>query len=729
MRIHSIYRVELVRILHDPLTWLLTFLTALAPLAGYSFYAPTFGDSMSALYLANPMLTGGLAGTLLFAIIMLVSLNRPLSSRIGDITDAIISPLFLCVVRLLAVLTTGIIIAVAVGVLYLPYTIYKLDIVFTASDYFLSVTLFFLSGPMMGALAAATVWQLVQRLDISLLTVLAALFFSRGQWCSQYFLAQWSVPLVSTLSDAFGSAIVWRTAFYSRLIWLCFFIGAWLLTLLCVRQYGKNAFGSFACHARKAGISVFAALLLCFGGFLCYFQPFVDHTPANFQELVEEKPDRTNESLTLKSTQLNVSVNSYTLGTMSGRATFTIQNNSGKPQALYFELNSGYKVHSITANGEAISYEDLKNDLIAAREVICVLPTNDIVELEISYGGMAQMWNQMESTLGADTISSQGVTMVSKSLAPVLAGCVHVPEDSAISLYINLKQTLTPVSSAALTKLADNTDGTTSWLLEDIGTDRIFLYSGDYVMVELDAGNGTSIPFYYSKKYQSRLKNGALELMEKAIQYCTEHYGARSDADSGFKIIQTTAFDFGGFAVQNISGMGESYFSDENLNDPDKGSGSAEVLAHEIIHQWWGLSATLMDMDDNSWGDEGITVYTTYRLMCEIMGQEYAQKIYVDNWKNTMNNLHASFYQRYPEFIKQLPERYQAEIQAASDGANWYDGNALMIYRAAQIIGEDKMDDVWARLYEEGGTEFPPYISLGDFLDACGLKEGELRRD
>ena len=32
------------------------------------------------------------------------------------------------------------------------------------------------------------------------------------------------------------------------------------------------------------------------------------------------------------------------------------------------------------------------------------------------------------------------------------------------------------------------------------------------------------IQFYYSKRYQSRLENGALELMEQAIAYCTSHY-------------------------------------------------------------------------------------------------------------------------------------------------------------------------------------------------------------
>ena len=59
MKFSSLFRVEMGRLFRNRLTWLVFVLTALAPLAGYSFFHPTFGDSMSAMYLANPLLTGG----------------------------------------------------------------------------------------------------------------------------------------------------------------------------------------------------------------------------------------------------------------------------------------------------------------------------------------------------------------------------------------------------------------------------------------------------------------------------------------------------------------------------------------------------------------------------------------------------------------------------------------------------------------------------------------------
>ena len=84
--------------------------------------------------------------------------------------------------------------------------------------------------------------------------------------------------------------------------------------------------------------------------------------------------------------------------------------------------------------------------------------------------------------------------------------------------------------------------------------------------------------------------------------------------DRPFKIIQTTEFLFGGFAKQNISVISEASFTANNLSNPERGQWRRSARPW-IIHQWWGLGAQLMDPEDPYWTDEGITTYTTYRLM------------------------------------------------------------------------------------------------------------------
>ena len=152
------------------------------------------------------------------------------------------------------------------------------------------------------------------------------------------------------------------------------------------------------------------------------------------------------------------------------------------------------------------------------------------------------------------------------------------------------------------------------------------------------------------------------------------------------------------------------------------------MLAHEIIHQWWGLGVMLEDPEDPYWSSEGITVYTTYRLMKELKGEDYAQENYVDRWEAAVAESQNNFYVRHPEYLDILPEAYAVELAQEARGVMAYQGYALMFHRAAGLLGgEDKLDEVLASLYASGGgTELPGYITLNDFLAASGLTKEAL---
>ena len=70
-------------------------------------------------------------------------------------------------------------------------------------------------------------------------------------------------------------------------------------------------------------------------------------------------------------------------------------------------------------------------------------------------------------------------------------------------------------------------------------------------------------------------------------------------------------------------------------------------MAHEIIHQWWGLGAMFDDDYEGEWSSEGLTVYTTYRLMKEKYGDEYAKKNYIEVWQKAVEDRNRNFY-RHP---------------------------------------------------------------------------------
>ena len=180
-----------------------------------------------------------------------------------------------------------------------------------------------------------------------------------------------------------------------------------------------------------------------------------------------ETADRFHEHLTTESTSLNVTIDSFLMGTLSGEASWQIRNNSGSPQELYFNLNSGYRVRSITANGEPLPFEDLKNDYIASRELRCTLPADEEISLVITYGGMPRIWNAQERELSGNYISSRGIYLASHHLAPTVAGCAPVEdEDTPVTLTITLPAAMTPVSTGSPKQLSDNRDGTVSWVID-----------------------------------------------------------------------------------------------------------------------------------------------------------------------------------------------------------------------------------------------------------------------
>lgn len=52
-----------------------------------------------------------------------------------------------------------------------------------------------------------------------------------------------------------------------------------------------------------------------------------------------------------------------------------------------------------------------------------------------------------------------------------------------------------------------------------------------------------------------------------------------------------------------------------------------------------------------------------------------------------------------------------------------------MIYRAAEKTGPQKIDEIWSELYTRQASGLSDMITLTDFLDACGLKKGEVERE
>ena len=154
-------------------------------------------------------------------------------------------------------------------------------------------------------------------------------------------------------------------------------------------------------------------------------------------------------------------------------------------------------------------------------------------------------------------------------------------------------------------------------------------------------------------------------------------------------------------------------------------------MIHELVHQWWGLG-NMFDTADGTtpWSAEGLTVYTTYRIVKELYGQSYAQEHYIEQWRQAADDYYLNFYVRNPEYLESLPTDKQLEITNSLAYVRQYCEMPLKILKAEQLVGgEEAMDQILYNLFNRELDLTYPYLTYQDFLDACGLTEEELNLD
>ena len=726
MRTLKLFPLELGRLLRSRLTWLIVLLSVVSPALGLVLYKPATAGTMLSMYLANPALTGGVAGGILFGLLTVFELDRANRSRVDILIDAVVSPLSTALVRLCSLAVTALLTLGITMLVWLPISRVLIGSVFDGLDYFLAYLLFMGLAMPLGILAAASAYQFTRRTDLSIVLFAALAALSLTVWAENWQLC-WLNPCVWALSDDFSNFRIFRSVAWMRLTWLTALAGVWTLSWLCIRQYGKGIIGSLARSAKRIYRPAIAALLLV-GSVAAYAeQPIVDNsnpdeTVMSFYEL--EYLD----GVVCTSREVDVRPDTPA-GTLSGTATFRFDNTSGKAQDAAFGVKPGYDILSVRANGEDVPYtvSDYQEYNEALLEV--TLPAGEEIELVIEYGGYPRENRNTATIQGSTEISSEYICLENAALSPRLMNVM--PDENmyptTAEITVPGHMTVVPFNSSEAEKVSENGDGTATWRYECNGTGGI-LYAGDYVCEEIEAG-GITIEFYYGRKHQSVMEAaGATDAVKAVVDYCTEHYGSLSFGTGGtLKLIQSRVSG-GGYASNGASLLDEADFTAENLGNDSKGAAAGEVMIHELVHQWWGL-ANMFDTSDSGspWSAEGLTVYTTYRIVKELYGEDYAREHYVEQWQSSVDDYYLNFYVRNPDYLASLPEAEQLEISNSLAYVRQYCEMPLKILKAEQLVGgEDAMDEILSTLFNRELDPMYPYLTYQEFLDACDLTEEDL---
>ncbi len=726
MRTMRLFWLELRRLLQSRLTWLIVLLTVLSPLVGLTLYRPATASTMLTQYLANPAIAGGAVGGVLFGILTIFELDRPSRGRVEALTDAAVSPLTMALVRLAALITSAVLALLLVMAVWFPISWGMIGQVFDAADYLLSYLLLTGLALPLGILAAGAAYQFTRRLDLSLVLLAGFAALSLTVWADDWQLC-WLNPCVWALSDDFSNFRIFRSVAYMRLSWLLALAGVWAVSYLCIRQYGKGMLGSLRHSARRLYRPLAAALLLGCSLTAYAAQPLVDHSnPDQTVMTFLEIPYLEQVLCTGRTAQVFPDTRS---GTVEGKATYQLENRSGKAQTVAFGINPGYEVSDVRANGEETSFtvSDYQEYNEALLEV--EIPAEQQIELTLSYSGFPQEDANMSTMQGGAEVSDEYLCLQNAALAPRVLNVLPDENLYLATIEVTLPQGMTviPFSSAQPELVAEQENNTVTWRYQDNGAGGI-LYAGDYVREEIVAG-GLTVEFYYGRKHQPVMEQaGAVQAVQAVVDYCTEHYGALSfGAGGSLKLIQSRTSG-GGYAADGASLLDEQDFTAANLGDSSKGAAAGEVMIHELVHQWWGLG-NMFDTaeEDSPWSAEGLTVYTTYRIVKALYGEEYAREHYIDQWQQAVDDYYLNFYVRNPAYLQMLPEEERLQISNSLRYVRQYCEMPLKILKAEQLVGgEQAMDTILNSLFNRELDPMYPYLSYQDFLEACGLKEEDL---
>ena len=724
MRMLRLFPLELRRLLQSRLTWLTMALTGLSPVLGLVLYKPATSTTMLSMYLANPAITGGVAGAILFGLLAIFELDRACRSRVDILTDAVVSPLTTALTRLLALLTAAVLTAALTMLVWLPISAGLIGSVFNGMNYALAYLLFLGLALPLGILAAAAAYQFTRRADLSIVLFIAFCALSLTVWAYDWQLC-WLNPCVWALSDDFSNFRVFRSVAWMRLTWLSALAGVWTVSYLCIRQYGKGLFGSLARSVRRIYRPAVALVLLACSGTAYAAQPFIDQsnpdlTVMSFYEIPYA------EGVTFLSRSAQVFPDAAA-GTVTGRASYQFQNTSGQEQSISFGINPGYTISNVQANGTDVPFtvSDYQEYNEALLEV--TIPAEEEVELTMEYSGFPQ--ESMPTMQGGKELSSEYLCLENSALSPrvmnVMPGEAGYP--TTIEITLPASMIAIPFSSSEAEVISENEDGTRTWRYEANSAGGI-LYAGDYICEQIEAG-GMTIEFYYGRKHQSVMEEaGAVDAVKAVVDYCTEHYGTLSfGTGETLKLIQSRVAG-GGYAVGGASLLDEADFTIANLGDTNKGAVPGETFIHELVHQWWGLGNMFDTVDSTSpWSAEGLTVYTTYRIVKELYGEAYAREHYVDQWQQAVDDYYLDFYVRHPEYLEMLPENEQLAISNSLSQVRQYHEMPLKILKAEQLVGgEEAMDQILHDLFNRELDPMYPYLTYQEFLDACGLIEEDL---
>lgn len=737
MKLIRLFKVEIRRLILAPSTSIFFIIACLCPLLGYKVVSYIQVATVADKYMANPFWIGGLGASFLLTLLALYTFSRVKKNQMEHIMYSIISSTKLHIVQIISLLILAFIWTILIALIYLPYTTKMMGKCFFLREYISFFFIFYWMTITLFLIIAACIFNLTKQMNTSAILVVLLTLIGLSSWKRLSYLSYLSFVDCSFSSD-FGNYSIYRMIFYSRFLWLFIFSGLWFLSLLFIRTHGKGFLGSMICNIKKLYLLIPALLLIGTGTLLFLNQPYIDlDKKENCQDEEYSEVDidegmfaytysdeETDYYKALTHTDIDLKFD-CNKGTMTGTATYKLENLLNQEQECTLNTALGCEIKSITVNGATTAFTKCdKPNIYSGNDFTFMLPA--------TWNNTVQVTYKQTQKMVADGLVNPYCEITPEYIFPnILVPVIPDAETESATYSCNAtipKRMELIVKGFANKQKQEYENELARWTISGDGAGPSFI-AGNYIKLPIPNVDFPVI-FYYGKNHQKEFEELNIEqLLQDTIRYCCDHYGSLQFTEEyPLNIVMTSAHMMGGAAAENLSYMGESFFSSINLNDLQRGASAKEVIAHEIIHQWWGVQTLIMDPDDSCWTPEAFTCYATSRLMEELYGADYAKKYYTDKWESDYQSMLNHFYIQNPKYQSLLSKYDQDQLEAMVCTTNVYSKGPLMLKQAEQLVGdEEQMDKILMDLFEKCQSYELPCITKQDFFDACNINESNLQ--
>lgn len=739
---NTFFTYETKRILKSRFTQIIILLTSVFPLIA-ALLSPYIAESISQLLevksftllsqiILLPAKAGSVISTFAFIALTVFEFDKILRFRVNHIIEPISSSIKINLTKITGLMCAGIISTLGSITIMIPHYIFNMGSLSNFSYFLLSYAIIIFGSIVLTILMTAGFYLVFRNVNITCIIMILAVLFSflTGNINYQY---MWVQTAASGLSENFGSGNIVLGMLWNRLFGLSVAMSIFLFGMLCNRCYEKGLFKSIFKNCRKYKLLPICFLVSILGAFFVF----------------QNEPIFKSFSLTdLASTLINgkkeTPVNNSILGTSNilvdlkiekykkcavGAYLQELQNETDKPQNIYFELADGYHINEIKLDNVEINYIKVSPKALSSAKRGNVfeisIPKTTKAKLSIKYSGTPKalnVTNDFSEGINKDYVSLGHA----KYIAPVV--CVE-QKDRIIEGTIKIDSKFTVITEGDKNRKISEKDGLTTWSFSCNKLNDLSLKAGAYGIFERNVG-GTNVEFFYPLSSRKEFESRGSDTLD-IFSFFSEKFGPLSR--NSLKVVVTSGVQ-GGTGVQkgNISWIAEDCLnkkSNKNLSQASS-SDTFAMMTHEIAHQWWGggidasnaNSNNELDRNHGEWSNEAFADFSTFLFLKNKFGKDYAESLLVKKWKKGANELNRNFYQRNPEYMNKLSMLPKYFVTLILKDGKIYHLAPLEIYNVYNNIGEENYFNSMKVIYQEYYGKKDKKLSFSDFLNITGAK-------